>query len=155
MKTVDCSLFSRRVLVAEPNHKYLQCNLEREPAQHNYMETIARTFIIPSRQNQFIQEFNFKNASIGILAVAMKANSAVAGCFHKNPSSYQKLHLRELRNVCGGMAIVSLDRPSFCCPYVTTKKAMQFIGDFCSSSYGRFSKSLNFTFRHDFSSGCS
>ena len=84
LKTVDCSLFTRRVLVAEPNHKYLQFNLEREPAQHNYMETIARTFIISSRQNQIIQEINFKNASIGILAVAMKANSAVAGCFHEH-----------------------------------------------------------------------
>ena len=53
---VDCSLFTRRILVAEPNHQYLQWNLEMEPAHHNYMETIARTFIIPSRQNQFIQE---------------------------------------------------------------------------------------------------
>ena len=53
---VDCSLFTRRILVAEPNHQYLQWNLETESAQYNYMETIARTFIIPSRQNQFIQE---------------------------------------------------------------------------------------------------
>ena len=84
LKTVDCSLFTIRVLVAEPNHQYLQCNLEREPAQHNYMETIARIFIIPSRQNQFIPEINFKKASIGRLAVAMKANSAVAGYFHEH-----------------------------------------------------------------------
>ena len=56
LKTVDCSLFNRRILVAEPNHQYLQWNLEREPAQYKYMETIARTSIIPSRQNQFIQE---------------------------------------------------------------------------------------------------
>ena len=54
LKIVDCSLFTRRILVAEPNHQYLQWNLEREPAHYNYVETIARTFIIPSRQNQFI-----------------------------------------------------------------------------------------------------
>ena len=29
----------------------MQCNLERKHAHYNYMETIARTFIIPSRQN--------------------------------------------------------------------------------------------------------
>ena len=55
LKSVDCSLFTRKFLVAEPNHQYLQWHLEREPAQYNYVETIARTFIFPSRQNQFIQ----------------------------------------------------------------------------------------------------
>ena len=52
LKIVDSSLFTRKILVAEPNHQYLQRNLEREPAHYNYMETIAKTFIIPSRQNQ-------------------------------------------------------------------------------------------------------
>ena len=51
LKNVDCSLFTRRILLVEPNHQYFQWKLEREPAQYNYMETIARTFIIPSRQN--------------------------------------------------------------------------------------------------------
>ena len=60
LKIVDCSLFTRRVLVTEPNHQSLQWNLEREPAHYNYMETIARTFIIPSRQNHFIQERCFQ-----------------------------------------------------------------------------------------------
>ena len=56
LKIVNFSLFTRRNLVADSNHQYLQWNVEREPAQYNYMETIARTFIIPSRQNQFIQK---------------------------------------------------------------------------------------------------
>ena len=56
LKIVNCSLFTRKILVAEPNHQYSQCNQEREPIHYNYMETIARTFIIPSRQNQFIHE---------------------------------------------------------------------------------------------------
>ena len=38
LKIVDCSLFTRRILVAEPNHQYLQWNLERKPAHYNYME---------------------------------------------------------------------------------------------------------------------
>ena len=126
LKIVDCSLFTRRILVAEPNHQYLQWNLEREPAQYNYMETIARTFIIPSRQNQFIQENIFNNAPIRRVAVAVNTNSAVAGCFHENLFSYQQFHIRELRIIRGGRAIVSLDTTSPCRPYVTTIKAMQF-----------------------------
>ena len=64
LKIIDCSLFTRRTLVAEPNHQYLLWNLEKEPAQYSYMETIAGTFIIPSRQNQFIQENIFNIAQI-------------------------------------------------------------------------------------------
>ena len=130
LKIVDCSLFTRRVLVAEPNHQYLQWNLEREPAHYNYMETIARTFIIPSRQNQFIQEDVFNNAPIRRIAVAMNTNSAVAGSFYENPFNYQQFHLRELRIIRGGRAIISLDTTSPCRPYVTTMKAMQFNEDF-------------------------
>ena len=110
LKIVDCSLFTRRILVAEPNHQYLQCNLKREPAHYNYMETIARTFIFPSRQNQLIQENVFNNAPIRRLAVAMNTNSAVAGSFHEKRFNYQQFHLRELEIIRGRRAIVSLDK---------------------------------------------
>ena len=129
LKIVDCSLFTRRILVAEPNHQYLQWNLEMEPAHYNYMETKARTFIIPSRQNQFNQENVFNEAPISRIAVAMDTSLAVAGSFHENPFNYQQFHLRELRIVRGGRAIISLDTTSTC-PYVTTMKAMQFNEDF-------------------------
>ena len=82
-KIVDCSLFTRRILLAEPKHQYLQWNLERESAHYNYMEDIARTFIIPSRQNQFIQENVFNNAPIRRMAVTMNTKLAVAGSFHE------------------------------------------------------------------------
>ena len=86
LKIVDCSLFSRRTLVAEHSHHYLQWNLERDFANYNYMEIIARTFIIPSRQNEFIQENVFNHARNRRIAVSMNTNSAVAGSFHENPS---------------------------------------------------------------------
>ena len=124
LKFVDFSLFTRRILVTEPNHQNLQWNLEREPAQYSYMETVARTFIIPSLQNQFIQENIFNNAPIGRVAVAVNTNSTVAGSFHKNPFSYQQFHLRERRIIRCGRAIVSLDTTFPCQPYVTTMKAM-------------------------------
>ena len=90
LKIVDCLLFTRKILIAEPNHQYLQWNLEREPAQYNYMETIARTFNIPSRQNQLIQENIFNNAPIRRVGNAMNTNSADAGSFHENPFNYQQ-----------------------------------------------------------------
>ena len=130
LKIVHSSLFTRRILVAEPNHQYLQWNLEREPAHYNYMETIARTFIIPSRQNQFIQQNVFNNAPSRRIAVVMNTNLAVAGPFHENLFNYQQFHLRELRIIRGGRAIISLDTTSPCRPYVTTMKTMQFNEDF-------------------------
>ena len=62
LKTVQCSLFTSSISEAELNDKNLQLNLEREPTKYNFMETIARFFIIPSRQNQFIQEKNSNKA---------------------------------------------------------------------------------------------
>ena len=94
------------------------------------METIARTFNIPSRQNQLIQENIFNYAPIRRVGNAMNRNSADAGSFHENPFNYQQFHLRELRVNRGGRAIVSLDTTSPCRPYVTTMKAMQFNEDF-------------------------
>ena len=90
----------------------------------------SKAIIIPSRQNQFIQQNIFKNAPIRRVAVAMNTNSAVAGSFYGNLFSYQQFHLRELRVIRGGRAIVSLDTTSRCRPYVTTMKAMQFNEDF-------------------------
>ena len=90
------------------------------------METIARTFIIPSGQNQFIQENVFNNAPIRRVAIAMNTNSAFTGHFQENPFHYQKFGLRELRIVRGGRAIVSLDTTNDCRAYVTTMKAMNF-----------------------------
>ena len=94
------------------------------------METIARNFIIPSRQNQFIQENIFNKAPIRRIAVAMNTNSAAAGSFHENPFNYQQFRLKELRMIRSGRAVISLDATSPCRPYVTTMEAMQFNEDF-------------------------
>ena len=69
----------------------------KKPAQYNYMESIARSFIMQSRQNQFIQENVFNNAPIRRKAVAMNTGSEAAGSFHKNPFNYQQFHLREIK----------------------------------------------------------
>ena len=94
------------------------------------METIARTFIIQSRQNQLIDGTVFNKATIRRISVAMITNSGAAGSFHKNLFNYQKFNLRELEVIRGGRAYFSLDTTSPCRPYITTMKAMQFNEDF-------------------------
>ena len=90
------------------------------------METIARKFIIPSDQNQFIQENVFSNAPIRRIAIAMNTNSAFAGYLQENPFLYQKFGLRELKIVRGSRAIVSVDTTNDCRAYVATMKAMNY-----------------------------
>ena len=88
LKIVDSLLFTRKILVADPNHQYLQGNLEREPAHYNYIENIARNIIILSRQNQFTQANVSNNATIRRKDVAINTNIAVAGFFHNKSFNY-------------------------------------------------------------------
>ena len=90
------------------------------------METIAQTFIIPSGQNQFIQENVFNNTPIRRIAIAMNTNSPFTGHFQENPFLYRKFGLRELRIVRGGRAVVSIDTTNNCRAFVTTMKARNF-----------------------------
>ena len=76
------------------------------------METISRTSIIPSGQNQFIQEIVFNNAPIRRIAIAMNINSAFNGHFQENPFHCRKFGLRELRIVRGGELLSQLTQPT-------------------------------------------
>ena len=90
------------------------------------METITRTFIIPSRQNQFLQENVFNIAPSRRIAGAMKSKSPVAGFLEEILFNYEQFHLRELRSLRDGREIVSLDATSPCRPSVTTMETRQF-----------------------------
>ena len=59
---VDCSLYNLRITLKDDYHKKRMDMLAYSPVEYNYLETIAKSFIIPARQNQFIQENNFNNA---------------------------------------------------------------------------------------------
>ena len=78
------------------------------PVEYNYLETLATTFIIPARQNQFIQENIFNNAPIRRVAIAMNTNSGFTGSFTENPFWYQQFDLRQIRILRGGQQIVYL-----------------------------------------------
>ena len=72
------------------------------PVEFNYLETLAKTFIIPARQNQFIPEKIFLNAPVRRIAIAMNTNSAFIASFTENPFWYQQFELRQYRILRGG-----------------------------------------------------
>ena len=61
---VDCSLHTRRFALKDDYHKKRMDMLAYAPVENNYLETLAKTFIIPARQNHFIQENIFHNAPL-------------------------------------------------------------------------------------------
>ena len=45
---VDCSLCTRRVMLKEDYHEKRMSQLAYAPIEYNYMETLAKTYIIPA-----------------------------------------------------------------------------------------------------------
>ena len=126
---VDCSLYTWRVMLKEDYHKKRLSQLAYAPVEYNYMETLAKTFIIPARQNQFIQENLFNNAPTRRIDIAMNSNSAFTGSFEENSFWYQQFDLRYIRKLRGGQPFVHHDTTDSCRLYVTTMKAMNFPDD--------------------------
>ena len=135
---VDCSLYNRRLTLSDEYHKKKMDMLAYSPVQYNFMETVAKTFIIPSRQNQFIQENIFNNAPIRRIAIAMNTNSAFTGSFMENPFWYQQFGLRHIRILRGGQSVVDYDTSDDCRLYVTTMRAMNFHDDLPSIPIDKF-----------------
>ena len=71
---VDCSLYTRRIDLQDDYHKQRIDMLAYTPLEVNYLETHAKTFMVPARQNQFIQENFFNNAPVRRIAIAMNTN---------------------------------------------------------------------------------
>ena len=126
---VDCSLYTRPPALKDDYHKKRMDLLAYAPLKYNYFETLAKTFIIPERQKQFIQANIFKNAPIQRVAIAMNTNSAFTGSITENLFCYQQFDLRQIRILRGGQPLVDFDTADNCCLYVTTMKAMNFQDD--------------------------
>ena len=88
---VDCSLYIRRIALKDDYHKKRMDMLAYAPVEYKYLETLAKTFIIPARQNQFIQENIFNNAPIRRIAIAMNTNSAFTGSLTATHSGINNL----------------------------------------------------------------
>ena len=129
LEIVDSSLYTRRIALKDDYHKKRKDMLAYAPVEYNYMETLAKTLVIPARQNQFIQENIFNKAPIRRIAIAMNTNSAFTGSFNENPFWYQQFDLRQIRILRGGQPIVDYDTSDNCRLYVATMKAMNFQDD--------------------------
>ena len=108
------------------------------PVEYLYLEIFAKTFNMPSRQNQFIQENFSNNAPIRRVAIATNTSSAFFGSFAENPLWYQQLNLRQIRTLRVGQPIVDFDTADNCHLYVTAMKAMNFQDDIPSISIEDF-----------------
>ena len=135
---LDCSVYTRCIALKDDYHKKRMDMLAYDPIEYTYLETLAKTFIIPERQNQFIQENIFNNAPIRRVAIAMKINSAITGSLTENPFWYQQFDLRQIRILRGGQPIVDFDTTDNCRLYVTTINAMNFQSDIPSTPIDHF-----------------
>ena len=126
---VDCSLYTRRIGLKDDYHKKRMDMLAYTHVEFNYLETLAKTFIIPARQNNFIQENIINNAPVRRIAIAMNANSAFIGFYTENPFWYQQFDRRQIRTLRGGQPIVDFDAAKNCRLYDTTMKTMNFQDD--------------------------
>ena len=138
MGTVDCSLYTRRVMLKEDYHKKRMSRIAYAPLEYNYMETLAKTYITPARQNHIIQESIFNNAPIRRIAFEMNSNSAFTGSFAENPFWFQQFNLRVIKILRGGQPIVHHHTTDNCRLYVTTMKALNFQDDIPSIPVDNF-----------------
>ena len=126
---VDCSVYTRHIAFKNHYHKKRMDMRAYTPVEFNYLETLAKTFIIPARPNQAAQENIFSNAPVGQIANAMNTSSAFTGSYTEIPFWYQQFELRQIRILRGDQPVVDFDAVDNCRLYVTTMKAMNFQGD--------------------------
>ena len=111
---VDCSLHTRRIALKDDYHKKRMNVLAYTRVDFYYLETLAKTFTIPARQNQFIQEKIFNKAPVRRIASAMNTNWGFIGSYIENPSWYQQFDLRPITILRGGQPIVDFDAADNC-----------------------------------------
>ena len=138
LEMVDCSLYTRRIALKDDYHKKRLDMLAYTLVEFNYLETLAKTFVIPARKNQFIQENIFNNAPVRRIANAMNTNSAFTGSYTENPIWYQQFEIRQIRILRGGQPILDFDAADNCRLFVTTMKAMNFQDDIPSIPIDKF-----------------
>ena len=107
---VCCSFYNRRDALKDDYYKKPMYTLAYTTVESSYLEILAKTFIIPARQNQFIQENIFNNAPLRRrVAIAINTNSAFTGSYTKNQFWHQQLDVRLIRILRGGQQNVVFD----------------------------------------------
>ena len=135
---VDCSFHTPRIALKDDYRKKRMGMLAYAPVEYNFLETSAKTFILPAGQHQIIQENIFNNAPIRRVPIAMNTNSVFTGSSTGKPFWYQHFDLWQIRILRGGQPIVDFDTAENCRLYVTTMKAMNFQEDILSTPLDDF-----------------
>ena len=91
----DCLLYTRHIALNDDYHKKRLDMLACTPVELNYLETLAKTFIIRTRQNQFFQENILNKPSVRRIAIVKITNSAFTGSYIENPFWYPYFDLRQ------------------------------------------------------------
>ena len=133
-----CSLYTRRIALKDEYHKKRMDMLAYTPVEFKYFETLAQIFIIPARQNQFIQKNILNIAPVRRIAIATNTNCAFTGSYTDNPFWFEQFDLRQIRILRRGQPIVDFDAADNCRLYVTTMKAMYFQADIPSIPIDNF-----------------
>ena len=126
LEKVYCSPYTRRIALKEIYHRKRKDIIPYTPVEYNFLETLAETFIIPARQNQFIRKKIFNKASVRRIAIAMKTNSAFTASYTENLFLFQQFYLRQTKTLRGGQPIVDFDAADICRIYFTTMIAINF-----------------------------
>ena len=135
---VDCSLYICRIGLKDAHHQKRMDMLGYTFVTFNYLETLAKTFTIPAKQNQFIQENIFIKAPVRRIAIAMNTNSAIRWSYTEKTFCYQQFDLRQFEILRESQPIVDFDAADKCRFYVTTMKALNFQDDIPSIQIDNF-----------------
>ena len=65
--TVDCSLYTRRIALKDDYHKKRMDMLAYTPVEFNYLETLAKTCIMPDKTSSFKKIFSTMLQFVGLL----------------------------------------------------------------------------------------
>ena len=82
---VDCSFYTRGIALKDDYHKKRMDMLAYTPVEFNYFETLAKLFIIPARQNHFVEENIFNKAPNRRIAIAVNTKSEFIRSYTENP----------------------------------------------------------------------
>ena len=126
---VDCSLYTRRIGLKDDKNKKWKDMLANTFVEFNFLKTLAKTLIILTRQNQYIQGNILNIATVNRIAIAMNTNSTFSGLYAESPFWYQQFDLKQMKRLRGGQPIVNFDTADNCCLYHTTRNSMNFQDD--------------------------
>ena len=111
---VDCSLWTRRFALKDFDRRRMNM-LAYTPVENKYLETLTKTFIIPFRQNQFVQKFFFNKAPVRRIASAIDKKSAIFEWYAESSFCYQQLDISQIEVLRAGQLILDFDAAEKCC----------------------------------------